>query len=105
MVRPAPDRGFTLVEILVVVVIVGALATVVTLSVRGTTSQTEANACLAEQRAVTTAIDVYESQYGHTPPDLASLVPDFLSRMPDASTATGGGSYDPADGTFDPARC
>lgn len=86
-------------------VIVGALATIVTLSVRGTTSQTEANACLAEQRAVTTAIDVYESQYGRTPPDLAALVPDFLSRMPDATTATGGGTYDAATGAFDASRC
>lgn len=103
--RRASDRGFTLVEILVVLVIVGALATIVTLSVRGTTNQTETNACAAEQRAVATAIDVYESQNGRTPPDLAALVPDFLTRMPDATTATGGGTYDPTTGAFDAARC
>ncbi len=44
------DRGFTLVEILVVIVILGILAVVVAFSVRGVTDRGETSACGADAR-------------------------------------------------------
>jgi prepilin-type N-terminal cleavage/methylation domain-containing protein len=56
------DRGFTLVEILVVIVILGILATVVAFSVRGVTSRSEVSACGADAKTLTQAADVYMAQ-------------------------------------------
>ena len=56
------DRGFTLVEILVVIVILGILAVVVTFSVRGVTQRGEASACGADSRTLSQAAAVYMAQ-------------------------------------------
>jgi prepilin-type N-terminal cleavage/methylation domain-containing protein len=51
------DRGFTLVELLVVVTILGILAAVVTASLIGLTSTAKTNACAEELRTVQVAMD------------------------------------------------
>jgi len=53
------DAGFTLVEVLIVIVIVGVLATVVVFAVRGITDQGEAAACGTDARVLSTAAEVY----------------------------------------------
>jgi prepilin-type N-terminal cleavage/methylation domain-containing protein len=49
--------GFTLVELLIVVTILGILAAVVTTSLIGLTSSAKTNACLEEKRTVQSAMD------------------------------------------------
>ncbi|OGN81414.1 MAG: hypothetical protein A2X23_10245 [Chloroflexi bacterium GWC2_73_18] len=51
------ERGFTLVEMLVVVTILGILAAIVTSSLVGLTSTAKTNACAEELRTVQTAMD------------------------------------------------
>jgi prepilin-type N-terminal cleavage/methylation domain-containing protein len=51
------ERGFTLVELLIVVTILGILAAVVTTSLIGLTATAKTNACAEELRTVQTAID------------------------------------------------
>lgn len=51
------SRGFTLVELLVVVTILGILAAVVTTSLVGLTGTAKTNACAEELRTVQTAMD------------------------------------------------
>ncbi len=53
------DKGFTLVELLIVIVILGILATVTVFAVRGITDRGQDNACDVEQRTLETAIEAY----------------------------------------------
>ena len=43
--KPGMNQGFTLVEVLIVIVILSVLATVVVMSVRGVTDQGEESVC------------------------------------------------------------
>ena len=82
------DKGFTLVELLIVIVILGILATVTVFAVRGITDQGEKNACKVELRTVQTAIDSYYAQNGQTNPSaMSDLVPTFLKENPSPETA------------------
>ncbi len=49
------DAGFTLVELLIVIVVLGLLATVTVFAVRGITDQGQESACAAELRVLVTA--------------------------------------------------
>lgn len=54
-----PDRGFSLVELLVVIVVLGTLSTIVVFAVRGVTDDSQAATCAAHRRVVATAIESY----------------------------------------------
>lgn len=53
------DRGFTLVELLVVVVIMGVLATVSVLGVRGLTDRGQLSACESDRRVMEVAVETW----------------------------------------------
>ena len=82
------DKGFTLVELLIVIVILGILATVTVFAVRGITDQGQANACEVEGRTLETAIESYYAQNQVDPPDVASLTPTYLKDAPDTAKWT-----------------
>ncbi|MEL6892230.1 MAG: prepilin-type N-terminal cleavage/methylation domain-containing protein [Actinomycetota bacterium] len=56
------DRGFSLVELLIIIVILGILATVVVFSVRGFTDKGEDAACGTDARTLSTAAEVFFAQ-------------------------------------------
>jgi prepilin-type N-terminal cleavage/methylation domain-containing protein len=56
------ERGFTLVELLVVIVILGVLAAVVVFAVGGITNTSKASACTIEVRTVNTATQAFFAQ-------------------------------------------
>jgi len=56
------QRGFTLVELLVVIVILGILAAVVVFAVSGITNKGKNSACVIEVRTVNTALQAYYAQ-------------------------------------------
>ena len=56
------QRGFTLVELLVVVLILGVLAAVVVFSVGGITNRGRNASCVTEVREVRTAIEAFKAQ-------------------------------------------
>ena len=75
------DRGFTLVELLIVIVILGILATVTVFAVRGITNQGKTSACKADQKTLQVALEAYYAQYGSaTIPSEADLVTAELIR-------------------------
>lgn len=58
--KPASfDRGFSLVEMLIVIVVLGILATVTVLAVRGTTDNAESQACQAELKNLNTMVEAH----------------------------------------------
>ena len=60
------DKGFTLVELLIVIVILGILATVTVFAVRGITDQGKASTCKTDSKTLQTAYEAYVAQYGGT---------------------------------------
>jgi prepilin-type N-terminal cleavage/methylation domain-containing protein len=57
------DRGFTLVELLVAIVVLGVLATVTVFAVRGMTDRAQSSACAAELSSLRTATEAYFALY------------------------------------------
>jgi general secretion pathway protein G len=85
------DKGFTLVELLIVIVILGILATVTVFAVRGITSKAKDNSCQAEQRTIETAIEAFYADHQADATQLSDLVGDtaYLKQNPFASPGSG----------------
>jgi general secretion pathway protein G len=66
------DSGFTLVELLIVIVILGILATVTVFAVRGITTRGKESACSADKKTLETAVEAYfANNGGSTIPEVA----------------------------------
>lgn len=94
-------RGFTIVEIMIVVVVIGILASIAVVTFRGSPERAEFTRALSDMKHINDAITVYRAQKGTypagnnacqdvatspTPPDTtpplsASLVPAYLDAM------------------------
>ena len=73
------NKGFTLVELLIVIVILGILATVTVFAVRGITDQGQSSACASDQKTMQTAVEAFYAQNGTViPATEAGLVPKFM---------------------------
>jgi len=101
------QRGFTLVELLVVVLILGVLAAVVVFSVGGITNRGKNASCQTEVREVRTAIEAWKAQNAGNPATLTVVmnagllesVPSKAATPPNPS-AVAGYVYAPATGTY-----
>lgn len=76
------ERGFTLVELLVVVTILGILAAVVTSSLIGLTGTAKTNACLEELRTVQTAMDAMLAKNNITAVAAQAAATDTFTALP-----------------------
>lgn len=68
------DRGFTLVELLIVIVILGILATVTVFAVQGITDRGKESVCDADRKTYEVAVEAYWAQNGAYPATDADLV-------------------------------
>ena len=74
------DGGFTLVELLIVIVILGILSAVVVIAIGGITDRGQDSACESDERALRTAAEAHFAEAGTYATNEAALVAaDFLS--------------------------
>ena len=60
------NKGFSLIELLIVIVILGILAAVTVFAVRGITDKGTTSACRTDQKTIETAVESYFARYGGT---------------------------------------
>ena len=63
------QQGFTLVELLIVIVILGILAGIVVFAVGNLTSSAKTNVCVTEKSTISTALEAYKANTGAYPVD------------------------------------
>ena len=68
------DKGFTLVELLIVIVILGILATVTVFAVTGITNKGKTSACQSDVKSLQTAEEAYSANTGNYTTSQQALV-------------------------------
>jgi len=87
------EDGFTLVELIVVIAILGVLAGIAVFTLSGSTDKARDAACKTNARTVESAAAAYHADNGSWPANMAALVPDYLREAP------GDVTYDATDGS------
>ena len=80
--------GFTLVELLIVVAVLGIIAAVVIFSLSGTNASATVAACNADAKTVQTAAAAYSAQNGTAATQQSQLVGTYLRSWPNSSSYT-----------------
>ena len=81
--RSNHPRGFTLVEIMVVIVILGALAAIVVPNLSGILGKSERDIARMQMRQIGHAVEMYDLSHRQLPEDLATLTePDPDTNQP-----------------------
>ena len=102
------EQGFTLVELLLVIVILGIIAGIVVFAVGNTTGNANSSACAAEKSTISTALETYKAQTGAYPASMDYLdgaaaapagVGTLLKSVPADYTIDGSGNISVNDPT------
>lgn len=83
MSRLRARRGFTLIELMIVIAIIAILAGILIPNYVRARAKSQLSACMAGMKSVATALEVYSTENaGHFPVSLSSLTPNYLKSMP-----------------------
>ena len=92
------ERGFTLVELLIVIVILGILAGIVVFAVGNLTSSAKGNACASEKSTIITADEAYKAQTGSYTDTTGLLASGLLKSTPSSYSIDASGTVTPVSG-------
>ncbi len=83
------DSGFTLTELLIVIVILGVLTGIVVFAVGAFSNRGEVSACRTAMKTTEVAIEAYRADNGSAlPANIAALVPTYLRTDPSTTKFT-----------------
>ena len=74
--RAREEGGFTLIELMIVIVILGVLAVIVLFAVGGITDRGTSAACKTDVSTIQTGVEAYFAKTGVYPPDLVPSLTD-----------------------------
>ncbi|MCK5451463.1 MAG: prepilin-type N-terminal cleavage/methylation domain-containing protein [Candidatus Omnitrophica bacterium] len=83
-------KGFTLVEIMIVVAIIGLLAAIAIPNFVQARTNAQTNACIANMKQLEGAVVLFNLDNGADPANVAALAPIYLTAAP---SCPGGGVY------------
>jgi len=92
------ERGFTLVELLIVIVILGILAGIVVFAVGNLTSSAKSNSCSQEKSTLITADEAYKAQTGSYTDAAGLLASGLIKAAPTMYTINASGTTSPISG-------
>lgn len=84
------QKGFTLVELMIVVAIIGILAAIAIPGYMTAMKKAQTNACIRNMRQIEAAVVTYRIDNNDVPANVSDLVPDYLNSLPDCPL---GGEY------------
>lgn len=106
MTRRRPgQQGFTLIEILLVIAVLGVLAGIVVFSVRDTTPRATESACAIERRTIRTALNSYRVDRGSYPTAVQGLGALESAGLLQATPDDAKWVYDPSGDVVGIGRC
>ena len=81
--RTKGDKGFTLIELIVVIAVLGVLATLIIPKVVGVKSDAETKAMQANEKIIRNALERYYLENGKYPDELEDLEEGYLDEIPE----------------------
>ena len=81
-VRQEREKGFTLTELLIVIIILGVLAGIVVFAVQAFQNRGQEAACKTDYKNLQVATEAYYAQTGGYPTAWANIVPNYLKDKP-----------------------
>jgi len=96
--RAREEGGFTLIELMIVIVILGILAGIVVFAVGNLTSSAQSNSCSQEKSTIITADEAYKAQTGSYTDTTGLIASGLLKTTPSSYYITATGQVNPISG-------
>ena len=87
------EKGFTLVELMVVVVIIGVLVAIAVPIYQNVVNSASRKTIVANLRTIDGAIEMYRAENNALPENLAALSPNYLASIPAGPSPLTSASY------------